>query len=189
MVKTLFLLSILNFLTFSRASILTLVLFYVLIGLSTLGKRIFFTTCLMFIGFFYIGNYVISDGSFMSKIYIVDQTWSFLKSTSLTNVLFGIGFGNTFQYLGIGAHNFVITYLLESGLIGLTFIFLLWWKILRYTKFRAAVIMVPFLVNGMSLASHAIPYLYCVFAIVYTLEKKCELLKEVGNSPSLQKAS
>ena len=63
------------------------------------------------------------------------------------------------NYFGMGAHNFIVAHFVESGLIGfLTF----------YTSKNKAL---PFLLAGMSLAGHAIPYLYAVFVLIILLEK------------------
>ncbi|PEA54432.1 hypothetical protein CON64_12710 [Bacillus pseudomycoides] len=165
-------LAILCILTFSRAAIFTLFTFYILIGFKSKWIRILLVIASASMGIFFISSYFNSDVSFLSKIEIIDRAWEFIKNTTASNVLLGIGFGNSFEYLSIGAHNFIITYLIESGLIGFTILVVLWWEILRKTNFKAGIIMVPFLVNGMSLAGHAIPYLYCMFAIIYMLEEK-----------------
>lgn len=164
-------LAILCFFTFSRASILTIILFSFLIGVKSSIKNVFILTVFLVLGFVYIFKYIISDGGFLARIYIFNIAWNFFKNTSFHNIFFGVGFGNTFNYLGIGPHNIIVVYLLESGIVGLTLLVLLCYKILKQTKFRTGIIMIPFLFNAMSTMGHAIPYLYCIFAIIYTLEK------------------
>ncbi|MGY4806851.1 hypothetical protein ACVNRM_14825 [Bacillus paranthracis] len=150
--------------------------------------RVLLSITAIIAGSAFIFGYMNSDISFLSKIEIVDRAFEFLSDTTMSNVLLGIGFGNSFEYLRIGAHNFIITYLLESGLIGFILLFVLWWKILRKTKFKAGIVMLPFLFAGMSLAGHAITYLYCIFAIIYILEKK-NTSNEENSIPVLSKTA
>ncbi|MDA1777446.1 hypothetical protein PDL16_10050 [Bacillus cereus group sp. BY9-3LC] len=166
-------------LTFSRAAIITLVAFYILLGIRSKAMKGLMILLSMLFGFVFLINYIDDDISFLSKLDIIDRTITFMKHASISEIAIGIGFGNAFKYLQIGAHNFIVTYLIESGVIGLFLLLLLWWKILRSTKFKAGIIMIPFLVSGMSLAGHAITYLYCIFAIIYILEKRKEISMDV----------
>lgn len=183
-----FMLTILCVLTFSRAAIFTLIAFYILIGFKTKIMKILLSITAIITGATFIFGYMNSDISFLSKIEIVDRAFEFLSDTTMSNVLLGIGFGNSFEYLRIGAHNFMITYLLESGLIGFILLFVLWWRILKKTKFKAGIVMLPFLLAGMSLAGHAITYLYCIFAIIYILEKK-HASNEKNSNPLFSKTT
>jgi hypothetical protein len=167
------LLVILCFLTFSRASILTLLLFGFTIILYNNWhiiprKKYIFSFTLVSVMLLIL--YLSGDASLLSKFYIIDVTFVFLRETSLYNILFGVGFGNTSEYLGYGAHNFLVTYLMEAGVLGLIIMIVLLTDILRKTKYRAAIVLIPFLINGMSLAGHAIPFLFAIFSMIYFLE-------------------
>ncbi|END1904093.1 O37 family O-antigen polymerase, partial [Escherichia coli] len=58
---------------------------------------------------------IASDPSFISKFYIVDLTVKYLSHASTLDILFGIGFGNAINVLGMGAHNIFIAIFIENG--------------------------------------------------------------------------
>jgi len=170
-------LTILLLTTISRASILTLFLFVILyFNRKIIYKyRIFifiFLIILAFTLFPILLEYRTIDDSFSTKFGIFDKTIEYISNASVINLLFGVGFGNAVEVLNVGAHNFFVTYIVESGFIGLVLIVILWTYILLKTKFKAGIVMLPFLFNGMSLASGAIPYLYAIFAVILILEKR-----------------
>lgn len=173
----LFLLSLLIFTTLSRASIISLLIFsFLWLFRKKIYKyKIFFIIAfvvfiLTVVPFLYQISYL--DPSFGTKFDILLKSVEYLLHTDVPSLLFGVGFGNTKDVLDIGAHNIVVAYLIESGLLGLVLITFLWLCILKKTRFKAGIVMFPFLLNGMSLSGHAIPYLYAMFSIILVLERK-----------------
>lgn len=172
-----FILTILLFATISRASIFSIVVFSFLYVFRQIiyenRKLIFFVSLILaFILFPILFEYRMIDDSFSTKFEIIDKTIEYLSKASLTNLLFGVGFGNAVEVLDMGAHNFFVIYLVESGFIGLILIVILWTYILLKTKYKAGIVMFPFLLNGLSLATGAIPYLYVMFALILVLESR-----------------
>lgn len=171
-------LSVLTILTLSRASIASLIIFTLIYPMRhTIYKHkviVFLLVSALVIIAMIVLNTISNDidDSLASKFYIFDQTINFIESTDTMNTFFGVGFGNAVDVLDIGAHNFFITYIVESGIFGLACITLLWVTILFKSSFRAGIVMFPFLADGMSLAGHAIPYLYAMFAIILVLESR-----------------
>lgn len=171
------LLIILIFTTISRASILALVLFVILYPFrqKIYKYRIFifiFSIISTFTLFPFLLEYRTIDDSFSTKFGIFDKTIEYISNANFINLLFGVGFGNAVEVLDIGAHNFFVTYLVESGLIGLLLVIIFWTYLLHKTKYKIGIVMFPFLLNGMSVASGAIPYLYAMFAIILVLESR-----------------
>ncbi len=169
------LLIILIFATISRASILSLVLFsFLYIFRQKIYKyriAIFISSIILaFLLFPILFEYRTIDDSFSTKFGIFDRTFEYISNANFVHVLFGVGFGNAVEVLDIGAHNFFVTYLVESGVLGLLLLVVFWSYMLYKTRFKAGIIMFPFLLNGMSLASGAIPYLYAMFAVILVLE-------------------
>lgn len=172
--------------TFSRASILTIVIFFPLFWIYKKVNIIYFFIIFVVISIpsiFFLYDILavfLSDGSFMSKLGILELMLNHIKNSDLSTLLFGIGFGNSYYYFGIGAHNIVVTYLIESGIFGILLFVTLWVSILIKSNYSAVVIILPILFNGMSLSSHATPYLYTIFAVTLVMSnrhsKKGELL-------------
>ena len=112
------------------------------------------------------------------KYMIITRSRDFWYASPLVTKLFGIGFANTYSKIGIGGHNIIVTYLMESGLIGVAFLLILWWMIVLKTRFKALLIILPFGFNAMSLAGHGTPYLYCALGLLYVIHKE-ELSRHV----------
>lgn len=170
-------LTILLFTTISRASIFSFIVFsllYIFRQKIYKYRKLVFTVSIVLIVVLFpiLLEYKTIDDSFSTKFGIFDKTIEYVSNANFINLLFGVGFGNAVEVLDIGAHNFFVTYLVESGFIGLILIVILWIYILVKTKFKAGIVMFPFLLNGMSVASGAIPYLYVMFAVILILESR-----------------
>lgn len=163
--------------TISRAVILTLPLFLIFYKYRRYFYKyrmilIFLGLPLLPIAYYRLSKLSAIDGSFSSKFYILEKTVHYFASTTWTNRLFGVGFGNSLKAIGIGAHNFFITNLVEGGLIGLILVIIFWSYLVLKSKYKVGVVMFPFLFAGLSFASLAIPYLYVIFALILELERR-----------------
>lgn len=162
------------FLTISRAAILSLLLFSIIFYIWNKNNRmlkvlLFFISLCLFI---VVGFYVSTDESLHTKFHLLNLFFRFITESGPVDLLFGVGFGNTKEIFGMGAHNFIITHVVESGLIGFSILSLFWLQVVMTSKMKLLYVILPFLFAGMSLAGHAIPYLYSIFAIVILLERK-----------------
>lgn len=171
------LLSILIIATISRAAILSMLLFFIFYNFRNLiyrKRKFIFISSLLFIPLIYV--YALSlahiDGSFHSKFLIVSKTIDYLSSTNFINLLFGVGFGNASTVLNMGAHNIFVVNIVEAGLLGLILTIILWYKILLESKYKAGIVMFPYILAGLSFSSLAIPFVYIIFALILDIEKK-----------------
>lgn len=119
-----------------------------------------------------IASYISSDASFGTKTFVVERTLDYTKSSSLSALLLGVGFGGGRRLLGIWLHNFYITYYVESGLLGLCLIVCFFTSILRVTKWKSIYIIIYLSIVGFSFVPYAIPYLFVVFALMSILERR-----------------
>lgn len=164
-------------LTLSRAAALTVFVFFMLYFFRgrfyKVRKLLYFVLIpLSLIAFNYLRSFSYLDGSFSSKFYIVDLFLSYLSSASFNELVFGVGFGNAVNYLGIGAHNIFVFYFVEVGIVGFFLLFRLWWLVLIKSKYKAGAVVFPFVLAGLSLTSTSVPYLYIIFAIIVELESR-----------------
>jgi hypothetical protein len=118
----------------------------------------------------FILSLIKNDESFNSKFMILYLAIDFIKEIPFTSFLFGIGMGNTFSFIGIGAHNLLVTLTLETGLIGLTLFILSLYFSIKKTKGKALYVILPLLTMGFSFVSLALPFLFTFLAIIYTFE-------------------
>ncbi len=167
---------ILLILTISRAAIIIVVLFCILLFLKRkIGflKTLLFSTSLGLL-FVYLVYFMIKDDpSFLSKFYILEEAYlAYTNKISLLQNLIGVGFGNTTNYLSYGAHNILVTYALESGLFGLIAIISYWIYLAKESNYLILYILIPFILIGFSLSAHAAPYLYVMFSIIIVLNDK-----------------
>lgn len=116
---------------------------------------------------------MLGDESNEMRLYIIKQAISFyLERATISQKAFGIGFGRTADYVGFGSHLFFITYLLESGAVGLALLTIFWAVLLKKSNFRIGYVMIPFLITGFSMTPHFVPYIYCAYAIIIVLENR-----------------
>lgn len=160
-------------LTYSRASIISLIaieFFCLFWRFNKLNKIIIIA---IFVSVFaYSFSFLFEDGSFRTKFYIIDLFMNTYPTLSLENKLFGVGLGNSFEHLGIGAHSVIVVYGFELGWIGtLAQLFILVFMIIAS---RGAVLFVlfPYYVNGFSLTAIAIPLLFFLSALITVISSK-----------------
>lgn len=161
--------------TISRAAIISLIMTLVLVwivGYKLPVKRVFILVVLgLILMIAAIGQFA-NDASLQSKFMIIELTQQYLERASISNLLFGIGLGNTKLYLDIGAHNFFVAYLMETGILGLILQVSIIIELFVMSKTRAWPIILSFIVAGLSLAGHAVTSLYAAIILVIILERK-----------------
>ncbi|WP_139827967.1 O-antigen ligase family protein [Marivirga sericea] len=162
--------------TFSRAAwlgaIIGLIYIYGFKGKYFKRFIIFMSTSGIIVAFLGIGYSKISgDISFLSKLYILETTYDYLKSADIMNLIFGVGFFKSEEVLGIYGHNIFIVFLLESGIIGLTFILMLFSSFVYYTRKKALWVLIPYLVTSFSAITTFVPYLYGTVGLIYLIEQ------------------
>ncbi|BEG34537.1 hypothetical protein VET10_17770 [Escherichia coli] len=86
-------------------------------------------------------------------------------------ILLGVGLGNAVDVIGMGAHNLFLTFLIETGMIGLFLFLVLLCIMCIYLKEDAIVIVLPFLIASMSLGTTAIPYFLPLLGYVFFLKE------------------
>ncbi|EFN7807241.1 hypothetical protein EGX48_19655, partial [Escherichia coli] len=100
------------------------------------------------------------DISFESKFNLIRYTLEYIKDSDIDMILLGVGLGNAVEVIGMGAHNLFLTFLIETGVIGLLLFLVLLCIMWFYLKEDAIIIMLPFLIASMSLGTTAIPYFF-----------------------------
>lgn len=170
----------LTILTTSRSAIIVIILYsiifnkisfpFILNRKQIILASIFGLLILILISIIYMG--IANDASFATKFLIINLAFDFLKGVPISTILFGIGVGNTFDFIGIGAHNLFIMLLLETGLIGLFLFLVNIYFIIKATKGKALYIILPFFTMGFSVVSIAFPYLMVQLAIIIFMTKK-----------------
>jgi hypothetical protein len=158
--------------TLSRASViaaLAAVAFYVYPRLSVALR-----VASMIVGF--IGVQVVfllvqTDGSFVTKIALLEQLGAYLNVAPTMDLLLGVGAGRAIDYLGMGAHNLVVAYIVEAGLLLSTVVAVVWCYLFKSAK-GAGLIIAVWIINGFSLTSFAMPYMYCAAAILWCLSER-----------------
>lgn len=174
----------LTILTLSRAAMIGILVIVFVRLLGRMYKRN--AALLLFIGIptllavlGYIITLVATDDSFMSKFFILEQAVDFFRHATIDQNLFGVGFANAKLYLGIGSHNILVTYLVDSGLIGLLFMLGIPIIYLISTRGKGWDIVLAFFFIGMSLAGHGVPFYYAQLATVYLLIHKNSSSNEI----------
>lgn len=162
---------VLILLTFSRAIWVAVLIGLYLFGFKYNIKKVFLTLFFVFISFVSYEMFIVNDASFQSKWEIIDKFIEFFKNSNVETKLFGVGFGNTFNYLGIGAHNIVVSFVMDSGLVGFI-LFVLFLSVIMLKYRKTMIVLIPFLISGMSLAGNAQSLLYTSLALIIVAESQ-----------------
>lgn len=114
------------------------------------------------------------DYSFQSKFLIFEEALFFYQTTAtISNILFGVGFGETQHLMTHYAHNYFLVYLMESGAIGLLLLSVTLLVFIKATNGKAMLVLVPFIIQTAAESQTFLPYLYVIMAlmILQTLRK------------------
>lgn len=164
--------------TFSRSAYIafTIGFFYEkFLKLKKIKKIFLFLVITLFIVIFisYSYSYFESDGSFNSKFKIISLVYEKFLSLSLFEILFGIGFGNSKEFLGIYTHLLFLTYFVESGLFGLLILIIF---LTIYSFNYGSIIILPLMIAGLSYFAYlGTPFIFvplAIFANLYDLRRK-----------------
>jgi hypothetical protein len=99
------------------------------------------------------------DISFGSKFDILRAFQQYAHQADSIPLLLGVGAGRAEEVLGVGAHNIVVTYVVELGLVSTLLLCVLWIVLVRQAK-GGAFLVLALLVNGFSFTTLAAPFLY-----------------------------
>ncbi|ENN6197671.1 hypothetical protein AB9W56_004092 [Vibrio vulnificus] len=167
-------------LSFSRAALLsmTVAIVFFLCNKNRNVRRLFVFLSPVF--FVFAVQSVLSvfseDVSFNSKFAILDAFLSYFIGSDYSTKLFGVGFGNADAIFGFGTHNLILTFLIESGIVGLLiFTCYLFFSFCRL-KSEFLIVCVPFLIASMSLGATAIPYFFTMTTLAMLLKSKLLVL-------------
>lgn len=111
----------------------------------------------------------LSDGSFLTKIEILQECYEYLLNVNFYNLLFGIGYAQSETVLGIYGHNYIVLYLIEFGLIGLFLFSITVLSIYMQTNSNAKYLIYPYLIAGLSFAPYILPYFFLYSAVIKRL--------------------
>lgn len=161
--------------TLSRAAIAALII--TRLGLSNNKKIKSRSTIILVSGFaifsfmavMYImqgESFVGIDGSFNSKFYIVNKAMTFYQTLPIVVKMFGIGLGNTEQFINIFAHNIYVTMILEMGIVGVLLFVLFIKYTLKISRGYAIYVWLPVFISGISLFSAYSPFIFIMTALI-----------------------
>lgn len=157
---------LLLFLTFSRSAIFSLMIGYLSINYHNLKNKYklqYIIYLIIFFSLFFVFKYISNDNSFNTKLYILKLFFTKFKQLNIFELLFGIGTGNAEYFLKISPHIFVLSYFIETGLIGL---FLILYFFRTYSISYTNTIILPVIIVGFSYFLYlGAPFLFVPLAI------------------------
>lgn len=106
------------------------------------------------------------DGSFASKFLILQKMVGLLADADGLQKLVGIGSGNTEGLIGIAAHSIVAGFALELGLVGSILVIAYVWLLSRGSSKAIFLLIVPIVINGISLVLTSMPYFYVTLGLL-----------------------
>lgn len=166
--------------TFSRGSIIAVLFTYLL--WFFFNSKVFFKFLILIcltVTISIIISFLLEDGSFRSKFFILELFEQHYNDLDLINKLLGVGLGNTVNYLGIGAHNIIVVGGFELGIIGsLAFLYFLYAFYMIIGR-PALYMILPYFLNGFSLTSTSVPILFLFFGVFMCVQlfNRSDILK------------
>jgi hypothetical protein len=168
-------------LTFSRAAWAGAIIGWIYIKFLIKRGNVFylvslaFLLCVSFLVYrFYLYDSLKSDLSYQSKFEIIRAIQNYIAEATWPELFIGIGFSNSLKRMEVYAHSYFIIFLIESGIIGLIFMILLFLQFIVVTKKKALYVLIPFLITTLSSSITFIPFFYVVMALIYLEEKDCQ---------------
>lgn len=170
------LLFILLVLTFSRAAILACIIFGFLF--SEKVPKCLKIGMVLTAGIFLLLNIslITGDVSTSEKLQMIKRVINYYQSASISKIVFGIGFANSIQELGLFTHIWPLTFGVESGVLGFCSIVIMWFMLLKESMWKSMYVVFPCLLAGLSFFPLLLPYFYCIIALIINLEKKRVIL-------------
>lgn len=171
--KVLTLLLVLMILQFSRATYMA-VLFFIsyeyIYKKMTLYSR-FIISFILIVLFFYFVQLLTKDASFLTKIEILTSTQEYINKCSIYEYLFGVGFFNSTSVLTRYGHNYLVTNLVEEGVVGLILYLLMLFSIYVYQP-KIRYLLIPYLIAGLSYCPNFQPYTFLFMGTICVYEKE-----------------
>ena len=106
------------------------------------------------------------DGSFASKLMLLDKMVDIYSDADLKLKLFGIGAGNLEGLINIAAHNIAVTFAIEFGVIGSICVVCYVWLLARKSALAGYLLVLPMVINGFALVLTSTPYFYLVLGLL-----------------------
>lgn len=145
-------------------------------------RKIFlFSVIVVFFLFFIMNTFV--DGSFLTKIDIVNKTINYVNTATLRDLIFGLGYLNSIQIIKYNvAHNLISTLIIDTGIVSLILMCIIWIYIIKKSKGYALYVLFPIFIFSLSFIQQLIPYLYICLAFINSLEMENECHAICNNS-------
>ncbi len=177
MVYLKFALLVITILTFSRSAMFALIIICIISYFRKIRILTVVSLLVILPTSYYILNinlieYFLTDGSFLTKIDILRNTVLFVNNANFSEFLFGIGFGNAQEYIGIWAHNYFVTYFIETGVIGLILNIIMLVKLLSMGKYENRYLLLFLAITGLSFVPYTLTYFFVANAIIIVLENR-----------------
>jgi hypothetical protein len=125
----------------------------------------------------------LADRSFLSKLYMLQSMIDIFQRADIAQHLFGIGSGNTQYLAGMAAHNIIVVFVLELGVVGSAALIAYVWFLARKSPVAFSLLIVPLVINGFSLFLTTSPFMYVTLGFLGTVTTK-ELYMPLPGGPA-----
>lgn len=109
------------------------------------------------------------DASFSSKFYILALMTEVYHQADAAQKLFGIGAGNFTNLAGIFAHNIVVTFVAEFGIVGSLLLAVYMWILSRKCPVSIYLLVLPIVINGFAAIITTMPYFFAALGLLAAL--------------------
>ena len=120
---------------------------------------------------FFVFMLFLNDGSFLTKLDILNKTYKFLQECDVYTFLFGLGPNQSFKAIGCYAHNIWSIMLLEYGFVGLV-LFLLMMIFISFDVGKYFfIVVIPYFLVSLSFKPIFLQFLFVAFALIKHIDR------------------
>lgn len=178
-------------LSFSRAAILSCLIVLMYKKFQSFRKKtkiylLFFFILLMIFLIPVVINVLLKDGSFGTKMALMNGLAYYFDNSVLLQIFLGNGAGASSDKpmlmgnCGYGAHLYLIIKVIDSGIVGIVLEFLFFANIVYLSNKRALFVLIPFYICGLSMCPTNLSYMYVLLAVLVFLEQQENLNKSIN---------
>jgi hypothetical protein len=169
---------ILLILSFSRSCLIAHLCLLLFIHLFV--KRSIYFKFLVAIISIFLGAYVLNivftnliyDYSFQTKIIIFIETFEYIQDATMSQLLFGNGAESSINFLSFGAHNFISSYIIDTGLISLLLHIVILIMISIDMGRNWYIVLIPYFISSLSYNPMVIPYVFVAALLIKHIKIK-----------------
>ena len=130
--------------------------------------------------FYCVFLFFLQDGSFRTKLELLNGILYYIQHIDIIHLLFGNGIGsasNNLPLLGninLGGHLYIVVKLITFGLVGFLLDIFFFLACIRFTNKKIFYLLLPFFICGLSMCPTNLSFMYVFIGLMIYIEQNCK---------------